>query len=278
MTFNANETGVETGQPIELYEFVIGADRTRMTSSENDVTLTTTLETFEAEAISRGRIVEEVGDPTSNKLEVRLPAAHDFVQQFRSIAPGQRATLTLFRLHRADLGGSEDRTQIFKGTLRNVSYTKDGRVAIIQVLSITSAYSRPTPRRTYQGLCNHMLYDSRCTISKDDPSFRHIGACTGVSGDTITVTGVAAFNALTDFFEAGFVEFNSDFRTVVAQSGDVLTLIAPFLTSPLGSNVIVRAGCKHRISTDCDSKFSNLDNFGGFPYVPKKNPFTSGLD
>lgn len=277
MVFDTQESSTESGQPIELYEFRIGADRTRLTSSENDVTLTTTLETFTAETISRGPLRQELNDPTANRLEVTLPADHDFVVDFRDIAPGQKATLTIFRLHRSDLGGSEETAVLFKGTVRNVAFTQQGRTAVMQVLPLTAAYSRPIPRRTFQGLCNHMLYDELCTLDKDDPSFKHIGTVTAVSGDVITVSGAAAFDALADFFEAGFVEFNNDFRTVVAQSGDDLTLIAPFLTSPNGEQVIVRAGCKHRAVTDCLNKFNNIDNFGGHRYVPKRNPFSSGL-
>lgn len=278
MAFAGNETGTETGQPIELYEFRVGTSVTRMTSSENDVTLTTTGETFAAEPVRRSKIEQELSNPSGGRLEVDLPASNDFVKDFRDIAPGQRATLTLTRLHRADLGGSEDRVTIFKGTVRTISYLEDGRRAKIQVLPLTAAYSRRVPRRTYQGLCNHMLYDSLCTLDPDDPSFRFDGTVSAVSGSTITVPGAGAHNALADFFEAGFVEFQDDFRQVIAQSGDTLTLLAPFRDSPAGGAVVVRAGCKHRFVTDCRDKFSNEDNFGGFPYVPKKNPYATGLD
>lgn len=279
MVFDTLETGSESGQPIELYEFRIGSGTpTRYTSSENDVALTVTLETYTALEISRSELTEEINNPSTNQISVRMPADTDFVQQFRTIAPGQRASLTIYRIHRADIGGSEDRVVIFKGTVRNVSFVKNGREAVLQILPITSAMSRQVPRRTYQNLCNHMLYDSRCTLNKDDSSFRLTSTVTAVSNDVITVSGAAAFNALADFFEAGYVEFNNDFRTIVEQSGDDLTLIAPFLNSPLGQSVFVRAGCKHRGVTDCQDKFSNEDNYGGFLYVPSKNPFATGLD
>lgn len=278
MTFDANETGVETGQPIELYEFVIGSTRTRMTSSENDVTIPSTSETFTATAIKRGELVEKINDPATNRLSVELPADNAFVTQFRNISPGNRAILSIFRMHRGDLGGSDEKITIFKGTIRNVSYINNGRETVLHILPITSAYSRAIPRKMYQGLCNHMLYDARCTISKDDASFKFIGNVSAVSGSILTVDGAAAFDPLTDFFQSGYVEFNNDFRTITFQSNNNLTLITPFLNSPLGSNVIARAGCKHRVTTDCTNKFNNLVNFGGFPFVPKANPFRTGID
>lgn len=278
MTFETIEESVESGQPIELYDFAIGTDHYRFTSSQNDVTLVTTAHVYTAVPISRSERVDELNSPDSNRLTITMPADEEFVQLFRDIAPGAKASLTITRLHRADLGGSEDSITVFAGTVRNVSFLNDGRIAVLQCLPVTSAYSRPTPRQTYQGSCNAMLYDAKCGIDKDDPLYRFIGTVSAVNGDVITVTGAAAFNVLTDFFEAGYIEFNHDFRTVVAQSGDDLTVITPFITDPTGLSVTCRAGCKLRMLTDCDSKFNNKDRFRGFPYVPKKNPFQTGLD
>lgn len=280
MVFNTIETSTESGQPIELYEFTIGTTTTRLTSSENDVLLTSTSKTYTATNLQRSGLATETNSSTSNRLTVTMPAEHDFVVQFRTIPPGQRAFLTIQRLHRDDLGGSEDRITIFKGTIRNISYTNNCREAVLYLLPLTSAFSRHIPRRTYQSLCPHMLYSPSpaCTLSKDDPLFRYFGTVSAVNGDVITVTGAGSFSGLADFFEAGYVEFNNDHRDIEAQSGDDLTLIVPFLISPLGSTVICRAGCKHRHITDCKNKFSNQFNYGGFPYVPKKNPFETGLD
>jgi hypothetical protein len=95
----------------------------------------------------------------------------------------------------------------------------------------------------------------------------------------ITVTGASTFNVtFSDFFETGYVEFNGDYRTVVGQSGDDLTLILPFRSSPDGQSVIARAGCKLRIAEDCRDKFNNAERYGGFPYGPLINPFVSGLN
>lgn len=279
MAFETYEEGTESGQPIELYEFHVGIDITRMTSSENDVTLPSTSIVYTREAISRGNLREEINDPAANRLEVRMPADHEFVEQFRDLPPGQKATLTIYRMHRSDLGAGDDKKTIFKGTVRNISFTKDGRVAIIQTLPLTSSYSKTIPRRTFQVGCNHMLYDAQCGIDKDSSSFKYSGTVLSVSGDVITVSGAGSFSGLADFFVSGYMEWESDYRTIVAQSGGALTLMVPFFNPPgVGDTVICRAGCKGRVTTDCLNKFSNTNNFGGFIYVPKKNPFRSGLD
>jgi hypothetical protein len=67
-----------------------------------------------------------------------------------------------------------------------------------------------------------------------------------------------------------------DRRLILSSSGDVLTLLLPFTSSPLGSTVIVFAGCDHTIAT-CKSKFNNVVNYGGFAFVPTKNIFQTGI-
>jgi hypothetical protein len=75
----------------------------------------------------------------------------------------------------------------------------------------------------------------------------------------------------------GYVATGNDYRMVVAQSGDVLTLLIDFAAPMLAQAVTVHAGCSHLIAV-CHSKFANAIRFGGFPYIPKRNPFETGID
>lgn len=269
MTFPPLETSVESGQPVELFKFTLGTETFAFTGSEDEITLDAV--TYKPLAISRDKIISSIEDRQS-RLTVTVPATNEFVRKYIGIVPGQRATLELLRFHRTDV--DEQSVLLFKGLIQMVSFTKNAKEAKILVLPLTIA-QRETPRFTYQNLCNHMLYDSRCTIAES--AFEFNFGVTVVSGNTITVPG-AEIPTPSDFFEAGFVAFDDDFRLVKAQSGDELTLSLPFVNSPLGSGVRVQAGCKHRLVIDCQDKFANVVNFGGFPFVPTKNPFETGLD
>jgi hypothetical protein len=81
------------------------------------------------------------------------------------------------------------------------------------------------------------------------------------------------------WFIGGFVEIvgSSDFRMVLDQDGDDLELLLPFVTTPTLVNVF--AGCSHDPESPhgCGPKFDNGDNYGGFFYVPTKNPFETGI-
>lgn len=270
MTFPFFETSQESGDPLELYEFRLGTDTFDFVTSEDEIFITALGKTFDPEVISRKRVVMST-DNKIDRVTVSVPGDNLFVTKYIDIVPGQRATLTIFRLHRSDV--DQDTIVVFKGIVQAVTFKKNNKVAELLVLPLTAASTRTTPRFTYQNLCNHMLYDSRCKIAES--AFEFNFTVTAVNGNIVTVPGAAAQGA--DFFESGFIQFGNDFRLVKAQSGDDLTLSIRFVTDPLTQTVRVQAGCKHRLITDCQDKFANVDNFGGFPFVPRKNPF-EGLD
>lgn len=269
--FEDFEGTTEGGRPIELYEFRAGSEIFRFTSSEDDYLFNTL--TWNALPISRGKIASTL-DSDQDKLEVELPASQGLARQFLQTVPGRIVSLTIYRLHRDD--PDQEAITIYRGAVHAASFVKEGRAVTFQVLPETQAFSRPVPRFTFGSLCSHMLYDARCKIDEHDPDFEKFLDCVDADGDTIELDGAGAFGA--DFFEQGFVQFQGDYRMVTAQSGDVLTLLLPFATSPVGFSVRALAGCKLRLVADCTDKFSNAVNFGGFPYVPLRNPFVSGID
>jgi len=130
------------------------------------------------------------------------------------------------------------------------------------------------PTYTYQGLCNHVLYGPGCLV--DPVAHRFTGTVTATSGLTITVPGAGASGIK---FKSGYCKPTTitDYRMITAQSGDVLTLLMPFASSPLGATLELFAGCDHNVSGDCKNVFNNVDRFGGFNWVPNKNIFNTGV-
>jgi len=277
MSFNAQEISAESGEPIELYDFRLGSDQFRFTSNQTNVVILGG--TFVATAISRGKLVLELGEKTSDQLEVKVPSNNTFVAKYLTAVPGVLSTLTVYRTHRNDL--AKETVVIFKGDVQTVAFTNNNREVNMKVAPITTARSRIIPRFVYSNLCNHMLYDARCKISENDASFEKFLNVSAVSADKTVLTVDTAGSFGSDFFEQGFIAFDSDFRMVIAQGGagnNDLTIHLPFILSPLSQTVRCLAGCKLRIQLDCVNKFANGINFGGFPYVSTKNIFETGLD
>lgn len=274
MTFAQYEESQEGSRPIELFTFTTGATINRWTSAEDDVSSGGS--TWTAVNISREKLAGGGPDQRDQNLVITVPSDNSVATQFINSVPGVPTTVVIERVQRTD-GPTFEVIKLFEGRVASVGFDTHGRVAKINVQPLVSATSRIVPRFNYQGLCNHVLYDDLCQVDDTDPAFRLSAATvTAVSGSTITITGVSAFGA--DFFDGGFVEMGggADRRLILSSSGDVLTLLLPFSASPLGSSVIVFAGCNHTIAI-CKSKFNIVINYGGFAFVPTKNIFQTGI-
>jgi uncharacterized phage protein (TIGR02218 family) len=152
-----------------------------------------------------------------------------------------------------------------------------GRLGVVEEIGRTSAkltvnsdltlLDIDMPRNVYQPTCLHTLYDSGCTLVKN--AFGTNG--TVGSGSTASVINWSGASAN---FVQGSITFTSGVNAgVTATVGSVaagtsITLRYPLESTPAaGDGFTVYYGCDHTPGT-CQSKFNNLANFRGFPYVP----------
>lgn len=273
MTYQAKETSVEDGRPVEVYTFTVGAQQFFYTSAEDVVAIGST--SFTPRPISRENTRE---DPARRDQDfvVRLPTSDDVAQFFVGVMPGIRVRLKVQRFHRSDTPTPEVVT-VFDGFVNAARFEKQARECILVSRPVLASNGRTIPRRTYQGPCNHVLYDPlTCKVDDTDAAFRAANrTVTSQVGNVLTVVGISP--AYPDgHFTGGYVEAigQNDFRLILDHVGATLTLLLPFSQIPPLVNVF--AGCAHDVAT-CSSKFDNLLNYGGFPFVPTRNPFQSGI-
>lgn len=267
MAYSVFEASAEAGRPIELYIFTIGATVYRYTSAEDTVTYSAN--DYLPRPMDRTSPSLSSGEGGRQQLELTLPKDDPVASRYIGIVPATRVELEILRFHRGD---SPNGYVLWKGRITSARFERQGTVCKLSSVSSESALSRPTPGRKYQGLCNHVLYDSLCQVVK--ATFTHSGTVTAESGRTITVSGLSGKGA--DWALGGTVTIGSEFRLITAQSGDTITLQVAFPSTVVGTSVDVLAGCDHTLAT-CNSKFSNAINYGGFPFVPTRNPIQSGL-
>jgi len=270
VTFLAFENSVESSQPLELYEFTIGGTVYRYTSAEDTFTFNSL--PYSPVAMYRDKTVAGREERSSN-LTIYLPASDPFSLLYTTIVPGRKASLVVKRLQRLDTPTPQS-VIIFEGTVQNVSFEQQLRVAKVTAVPLVAANGRHIPRFSYQGLCNHVLYDARCKINA--LSFKTTGTVSAVSFNVITVPGL---NVHPDgYYDGGFVEAGAgtDDRLILHHAGNNLTLLLPFPFGLVGSSVDCYAGCAHDPAT-CDFKFANVVNYGGFFFIPTQNPFNTGL-
>jgi hypothetical protein len=230
--------------------------------------------------IKRGSPTLNPREQRTQKIVLEAPADERPFSDFSAVLPARRlnVSITRIQLDESQLGfgspayGSPEPPIlpnvgfiIFEGYVTSIAFK--GRTCSIDVNPDTEQFNREVPRYKYQSLCNHVLYDAECAVDKN--LFKQQGLVNAVVGNTISVGGFTG-----TAFTGGYVQnlAGTDYRMIIEHNADVFTLLLPFAENPLGNDVIAFQGCAHDVTT-CRDKFSNVDNFGGFPFVPTKNPF-----
>ena len=265
MAYDVYEKSVESGQPIELYKFTAGATVWRYTSIEDQVTYSAF--DYLPRQIDRTSPTLTSGERGRQQIEITLPKDDPIALRYIGIIPAERVEVEIIRFHRDD---SPNGITIWTGRIASATFEKQGTVCRIYSVSSESALSRPIPGRKYQGLCNHVVYDGGCKLVKS--SWKYTGNVSSETGRQIKVDGLSSKGST--WAKGGIVTFGGESRVIVDQigGGDRITVQIAFPSSPVGSDVDVYAGCDHSLS-QCKNKFSdNTINFGGFPYVPTRNP------
>jgi hypothetical protein len=199
MAYDTYESSVESGRPVELFEFTIGATTYRYTSAEDDVTYSA--EIYYSEPIMRTSPTLTSSENGRQQMEITLPTDNEIAARYIGIVPAEQVQVRILRFHRGD---SPNGVILWVGRIVSARFEKQG------------------------ALC-------KLSIGDDEK------------------------------------------RLVTGHTGNVLTLQIPFPTDVTGATAVVQPGCDHKITT-CTSKFSNDINYGGFPLVPEKNPFNTGVD
>lgn len=275
MSYDGIDASVELGKPIELYRFTNLEEAFNYTSATDAYTY----DNIEYVHRNLTRNERDLRSDEPTNLVLRLPADDLFAIRYVAAAPASRDKLVIRSLHLTDIPTPEAKI-IWTGEVTSVSF--EGVEAIVACEPSGAVMRRPIPRRSYSAVCGHVLYDRGCKISESDPAFKFDVEVLAISDASITLVGTGVGAQGADFFVAGFLERGSfERRMVLSQSNDgenqvTLGLLLPFAKLQTGQILTLRAGCDHSAAT-CHAKFNNIANFGGFPWVPTENPFSTGI-
>lgn len=254
----------------DLFRIVIDARVWTLTSSDEEVEhgsgTAGALELYVPVPMGRGGVTVK-NELTKANLEVRIPLEHEVAVLLMGSWLEQITTLTVFR--KKDSGTAV----IWKGRL--ASTMPDDKFLKMVFESIYTSMRRPGLRARFQKSCRHPLYGRGCNLDAED--FAQAATLDAIVGRTITVPEAAA--EADGFFDGGMVKAPDGTLTYVSNHvGDQLELnrisgglAAALAESGPGVAVTIYPGCDHSYAT-CATKFVNDDNYGGFDYIPTKNP------
>lgn len=270
MSFASFETSRDRGQPVNLYRFVWGETPTSFyayTDAEKPVIHDGI--TYDPIPVMRGAVVSS-GSLDKSTIELRMPVTTDLSALFIAYPPSQVVSCFIRQGHLDD--PDAEFPVIWTG--RIVQSGREGNEAVFQGEPVATSMKRTGLRRHYQYSCPHVLYGPHCRANE-------AAATTQVRVEVIAGAKITLPFDWTPAERAplhlgGMVRWtgsggNREVRTILDVSGGtVLTLSGAVRGLRVGQTVDVLLGCNHQMS-GC-RLHNNIHNFGGCPWIPKKNP------
>jgi uncharacterized phage protein (TIGR02218 family) len=268
MTYAVDEISIQDGKPVFFYEIVNGAVTTRMNSSP-DVIVFNTFE-WEPSPISHSEVTQS-SELAKDPIKLSLPRDDELALALLTYVPDNLISITIFRKHR----DSADAVTYWKGRMAGVSNSE--QTITIECESIFTSLRRPGLRALYQKNCRHALYGDGCTLDKAD--FAVPGTILTVDGSVLTVAidDVEDVSLATSgWYAGGMVLHNGVLRYIKSHVGSEITISRAFFDAAADDVISLYPGC-NRTRMICHFVFNNLNNFGGFPWIPSRNPFVGAI-
>lgn len=277
MAYNDKELSTDEGSPYFLYEFNTSLGTYRFTGHSELISWGG--QDWLPIPIKHGE-VKQSSEMSKNSTSITLPIGDEFSLIFKGWTPDQVVTVNIRRGH----FGEPDTLIYWKGRIS--SHKIKNRMLELQAESIFTSLRSSGVRARFQRNCRHALYSKGCGLNKEDWAVP--GSLESVDGLQLTIPEAAS--QVDGYFNNGMVKFgDGSLRMIVLHVGSTIQIGRAsryvsdnFPTSGYGRSygdfyggmvVTLYPGCDRTIST-CKNKFNNLDNQGGFKWIPTKNPMS----
>lgn len=278
MTFSAIETSRDDGRPIELYQISYTSNQWFYTSADRVITYLGV--DYEPVPIMRGNI-QPVADVSKATLSITMSPDLPVANLYRVSPPSEPVIVTVLNAHYLD----GNFTTVWKGRITSIELKSTGTTeeAELTVDNIFTSLRRTGPKRRCQLQCPFALYGDDCGIARD--TWKEDTVLSGMSGLTLTVN--STIGKPDNWYAGGWVTWtnnvnnNTERRAVRSSNGTAGTISLGAI--PLGlaitQSIRLYPGCDHTLEgvNGCFPKFNNAARFGGTPYMPPKNPFSSTI-
>lgn len=221
-------------------------------------------------------------------LTVNLTTQTTALAQYFATASATRIEVAIFRLNSGKLLTGEalqydvDAVLLNTGFLGKIAF--NGQNVSAEIMPLPYGANQTVPRVYYQRKCGHVLGDPN-TCKADLSTFTHVATIDEMQQSNRMLT----LNITAPGGDAGYFRGGVFIHTPTGQLAGIdacdadgpggkirLRLKVWNMAFTPGDGVTVRAGCSHLVE-ECVAKFDNRDNFGGFAYVPNRNPAMHGM-
>lgn len=264
-TYAENIAAVEAKPFIELFYFEFMKEAGYYTNYTENI-LFNNIE-YLAVSITRGDFKID-----SNLGAVSVDITAGILDTFGRYIANQPATRTSVKIYRAVSDTLSEFVVVFDGWVTGVGFNEK-HTCNLKAVQKAGILDREVAMATHSAVCNHSVFYGDCRLSS--VNYEVVPVAFSFSGRNINAAEFGTF--ANNYFQGGEVHTTYDSRLITAHTGEQITLHVPFDSSfNVNTKITVLPGCDRLLAT-CKSKFSNSENFLGFPFIPSKNPAVWGL-
>jgi len=218
--------------------------------------------TYLASPITRTEIGLELN---SSDVRISVPIEMKPFTDFVVSSPSVELTLTLI-----DYSSGY---QVFQGIMTKIEFDRTSGLAEVTFQRKESFFDSEVPYRTYGTSCSFGLYSAECGVAQASHSITTNGFTFSVNRREVTIPELSGYPD--GIMSGGYLRTNyGESVYILRQSSVMLYLDQPIINLPV--NISVIKGCD-KLFTTCKDKFNNSLNFGGFPFIPIKNPVSESI-
>lgn len=277
--FEDFEASRARGEPIDLYRFTYGPGASEYHGyTDAEVVQTIAAKTYQPTAIMRDAI-KSSGTLDKAAITISLPGSTAIAELFRVYPPSQVVTVVISQGHVGD--PDSEFLVIYSGRVLGCKWLHSS--AELTCEPVATSMKRPGLRRHYQYGCPHALYlgdsEGGCRASK--PAATRATTVVALSGNRITLTPGWEGTFDKAKFRGGLAEWTApggapERRTIIRvdPATNVITLSGGVRNIAVAGAINVILGCNHQMD-DCETLHAVINDFGGHPWIPNKNPIGS---
>lgn len=254
----AVERSEESAEPIELYQIKLGNRMYYLTSNSEDIRLNAI--NYKAVHIKRDEIVHDL-KLFDERIKITLPARSDTAREMLNYASEEESYLTILRTFK----GTNEYYTLWHGLI--IQKNVDKEYLSLMSFPTNYAFEKVGNRGRYSRTCRHVLYSKNCGLLKVNHFVT--GAVEAHTNLTVKLNFAPNTNVIGGIIE--FPRLNIS-RMIIGFDGDRLVMLSPVFGIQNMDVVKIYRGCNKTIE-QC-AEYGNVENFGGYPFIPVKNIFT----
>lgn len=270
MTFEIQEESRYLGLPVNIYLFRFGsAPNAFYAYTDADEIITYQTIQYKPLPILRPE-VRTSGTLDKTTLEITVAANSEIANLFIAYPPSSIINVLIRQGHLQD----PNNEFLIAWSGRVLSCSRSGNEATLTCEPIATSLKRPGLRRNYQYGCPHPLYGEPCNANKAAATITRPIA--GVTGSIIGLASGWNTQPVAKYVN-GLIQWtdalgNTQLRTILGTpTATSILLSGDASILSVGQNIQISLGC-NRTMSDCLNLHNNIANFGGHPFIPKKNP------